>query len=329
MEAPDKKSIDRTLRNTASPEEARAVIRWFATPEGNRYLSTLMDRDMNEITPGSEARLIDHAIPTEEMFAYIMDRVRWQRRRRMIFRAAAILIPAILLIAQFIYMNSRVDFFDTMSYEEIIVPKGERMQVVFQDGSKATLNSGSRMRYPRKFAFSERKVELEGQGFFEVASLKSRPFKVDLKGIEVKVLGTTFDTKAYPDDREIFISLETGSIVLDALSHTIARLKPGEKAIYNKETGACRIISQNQIERNSAWKDNLIIFEHTPLSEVIATLERYYNVTFVIEDKKALEYSYTLTTSRKQIREILLELEKITPVRFNEKEGEITVTIKK
>lgn len=201
--------------------------------------------------------------------------------------------------------------------------------IVFQDGSKAILNSGSRMRYPRKFAFSERKVELEGEAFFDIVSNKNRPFKVELSGINVKVLGTTFDTKAYPEDKEILISLETGNVTLNFLSKTIASLKPGEKAVYNKLTGVCEIMKQNNIGENSAWKNNLIIFEHTPLSQVITVLERYYNVTFNVKDEEVLKYSYTITTEKKDIHAVLLELEKITPVRFLEKDGEVLITLKK
>ena len=329
MNKPDKKSIDRTIRNIATPEEARSVIRWFSTPEGSRYLSSLMDEDINKTTLGMETELIDHAVPTWDMYGHIMNRIRWQKRRRILFRAAAILIPAMLFIGQFLYVNSRIDIFDNAGFEEIVVPKGERLQVVFQDGSKATLNSESRMRYPRKFAFAERRVEMEGEAFFEIATNKKRPFKVDLNGLEVEVTGTAFNTKSYPEDRDVFVSLETGTVSLDAQSKTIAHLNPGEQAIYNKNTGICKIIKQDNVGQNSAWKNNRIIFEHTPLTEVIKILGRYYNTEFVIKNHEALSYSFTITTTRKQIHEVLAELEKITPIVFYEKEGQIWVDIKK
>jgi ferric-dicitrate binding protein FerR (iron transport regulator) len=329
MKVPGKECINRTINNQASPEEAKEVIRWFSTPEGNEYLSHLMDENAKSIVPGTEATLIDHPIPSQEMYNYISNRINWQKRRRWLIRVAAVLIPAILFIGQFMYINNWVNLFDGQEYEEVFVPKGERMQIIFQDGTKVTLNSESRMRYPRKFAFSERIVELDGEAFFEVATNKNRPFKVNMNEVDVKVLGTLFNAKAYSEDTEIHISLETGSVSLNADSRLLAKLKPGEKAIYDKKTGTCKVIRQQQIVQNSAWKRNLIIFEHTPLSEVITVLERYYNIKFEIKDPDALNYSYTITTQKDQLYQLLFELEKITPVRFLEKDRLIEVTLKK
>ena len=196
MKTPDKHIIDRTLDNTATPEEARQVIRWFSTPEGSRYLSSLMDEDMEKIQPDCEELYAERSIPTDEMYKYIMKKIHLQQRKRFIFRAAAILIPLLLFLGQFWYIDKRIDLFADSGYEEIYVPKGERMQLIFQDGSRATLNAETRIKYPRKFGFSERKVELEGEAFFEVSPNKGRPFIVDMKDINVKVLGTTFDVKA-------------------------------------------------------------------------------------------------------------------------------------
>ena len=93
MKTPDKHIIDRTLNNTATPEEARQVIRWFSTPEGSRYLSSLMDEDMEKIQPSSEKLYAERSIPTDEMYQFIMKKIHLQQRKRFIFRAAAILIP--------------------------------------------------------------------------------------------------------------------------------------------------------------------------------------------------------------------------------------------
>lgn len=130
MKAPDKHIIDRTLSNTATPEEARQVIRWFSTPEGANYLSSLMDEDIDTIQPGNEELYAERTIPSDEMYQYIMKRIHLQERKRMLFRAAAILIPFLFLLAQFWYIDKRIDLFADSGYEEIYVPKGERMQLI-------------------------------------------------------------------------------------------------------------------------------------------------------------------------------------------------------
>ena len=329
MKTPDKHIIDRTLNNTATPEEARQVIRWFSTPEGSRYLSSLMDEDMEKIQPGSEELYTERSIPTDEMYQFIMKKIHLQQRKRFIFRAAAILIPLLLFLGQFWYIDKRIDLFADSGYEEIYVPKGERMQLIFQDGSRATLNAETRIKYPRKFGFSERKVELEGEAFFEVSPNKDRPFIVDMKDINVKVLGTTFDVKAYATDPDIFVTLETGKVVLANNSSSLAHMKPGEKATYNRKSGVCKISRPENIEHLSAWKKNQIVLNKTPLSEVIATLSRWYNVEFTIADSSVLYYNYTLTSTEQDIKQILKDLEKITPIQFFEKDGIIRIERKK
>lgn len=325
MKAPDKQTIDRTLDNTATPEEARQVIRWFATPEGTAYLSDLMDQDAESIQPGCEESYTERSIPSEEMYRHIMKKIRLQKRKRLFFRAAAVLLPCLFLLGQLWYIDKRIDLFTDTGYEEVYVPRGERMQLVFQDGSKAVLNADTRIKYPRKFGFSQRKVELEGEAFFEISPNKARPFIVDLKEVNVKVRGTAFNVKAYPADPDIFVALETGQVELHHNASRLAYLKPGEKATYNRTTGVCKISRPEDIEQNSAWKKNRILFNNTPLSEVIATLSRRYDVKFEVTDSAALYYNYTLTSTDQQLEQILKDLEKITPVQFTEEDGIIKI----
>lgn len=325
MRTPDKHTIEETLNNTATPEKARLVIRWFSTPEGAKYLTSLMDEDAERIQPGNEELYAERSVPSEEMYQYIIKRIHRQQKKRILFRAAAILVPLLLFLGQFWYIDKHMDLFADGGYEEVYVPKGERMQLIFQDGSKAILNAETRIKYPRKFGFSERKVELAGEAFFEVSPNKNRPFIVDLKEIHVKVVGTTFDVKAYASDPDIFVSLETGKVALASRKRSFGYLKPKEKATYNRKTGICKISRSENIEDNSAWKKNQLIFNNTPLSEVIITLSRWYNVEFAIEDSSVLYYNYTLTSKEQNLQQVLKDLEKITPVQFIQEEELIKI----
>jgi len=329
MKIPDKHTIDKVLRNTASKEDAKEVIRWFATLEGRAYLENLITEDEKNILLGTEEHYIDVQIPSEEMYDRIMSMVRWQRRRRTLFRVAAILIPFILLVGQFWYLDKNIDLLGNSDLEEVYVPKGERTLIVFQDGTKAYINSESRIKYPRKFGLSERKVYLEGEAFFEVSPNRKRSFIVSLGDLDVKVLGTTFDVRAYLEDPEIYVMLETGRVSISSLSRQIAHLNPGDQAIYNRKTNTCKINRPKNLTNNSLWRKNQIVFENTPLKEVVEILSRWYDVEFVIDDPSACYYSYTLTSSKKQIHQILGELEKISPVRFTDQDGKIHVSMKK
>ena len=206
MDKPDRLIIERTLDNEASPEEARLVMRWFQTPEGQAWLSHRMDQDEAAILSGSEEEWVDGPIPSMAMNQKIMERLRYRKLRRRLLYAAAVLIPLFLFAGLFWQMDRRFDLLVDAGMQEIVVPKGERMQVVFQDGSRVHLNAGSRIRYPKQFGWSERRVELSGEGWFEVSKNAKRPFIVELGLMDIKVLGTTFDVKAYSKTLESAIS---------------------------------------------------------------------------------------------------------------------------
>lgn len=288
-----------------------------------------MDMDEKAIHMGQEEEWIDHPVPSAVMYQRIVRQLHRQRIRRLIAYAAAILIPVALFIGLFMRINSQVDLLADDGYDEVYVPNGERMQVLFQDGSKVHLNSGSRIRYPKKFGLYERKVYLEGEAWFEVAKNKNRPFVVDLSYMDIKVLGTTFDVKAYPEEDAIFIALETGSIELKSKSFKSYQLRPGEKAVYDKLSGRCEVVRSHDVKLYSAWRRNVLVFKSAPLPEVMKTIARTYGVSFEIKDSIALKYTYTITTDSTNLTTVLKELEKITPVLFEEKGGKIEVRMKK
>lgn len=328
MEPLNKKNIDKTLNNTAKPEEAREVVRWFSTSEGESYLSDLIDNDRETILPGTEDKHIDHDIPSNEMYDEIKKRIRWQSKKRFFFNAAAILIPLILIAGVYFELNSRVDLFSTSEYDEIYVPAGEQLQFMFQDGSRVYLNSESHLRYPRKFGLTERKVELDGQGSFDIAENKNRPFIVDMHAIKVKVKGTFFDIKAYESEESIMVSLEEGSVALESSRFKTFDIRPGEQVIYNRKTGRYQIIRPKEISNTSAWKEKKLVFEDMPINEVLIILGRTFATSFDITDQAVLKYNITLTTEKKELNFVLHELEKIAPVCFETNDDYISVQIK-
>lgn len=329
MKTPDISTIEKVLDNEATAEEAKWVVGWFKTEEGMKWLSERMDKDERQIHLGEEQEWVDHEIPSAVMYQRINQQLRRQTIRRWIFRAAAILIPITLFIGLFVNVNNQIDLLASHEMEEIVVPRGEKMRVIFQDGSSVYLNANSRIRFPKKFTYKDRKVELDGEGLFEVASNKNRPFTVVLDRMKVKVLGTEFNVKAYTEDQDISVALNHGRVELSSGDFQTFELSPGEKAIYDRTSRLCKIVRPQDIAESSAWTTDQIIFEQTPMKDAIQTLSRIYDVTFRIEDKKALNYTYTIKTRQTNILTTLRELEKISPVRFLSQGDTIYVNVKK
>lgn len=185
-------------------------------------------------------------------------------------------------------------------YNSISTPRGGQYQLELADGSKVWLNSASTLRFPTSFPGSERRVELTGEGYFEVEEDPEKPFLVSSlpttpggRGVEVKVLGTHFNINSYDDESNIKVSLMKGSVQVvnvknenatnTALKERDAKiLKPGEQA----ELGDSEkfIVKDNvDMEEVLAWKNGYFSFSNADLPSVMRQLARWYDAEVVYE----------------------------------------------
>jgi ferric-dicitrate binding protein FerR (iron transport regulator) len=172
----------------------------------------------------------------------------------------------------------------SVSYNRIVTPRGGQYQVILSDGTKIWLNDSSSVHYPVVFTGSERKVEVTGEAYFEVAKDASKPFKVKIgEKAEVEVLGTHFDVNAYTDELVIRATLLEGSIKISELQGKESRMIiPGEQAALN----ASNRITVNKIpdtEQVIAWKNGVFNFYNTSLGMALRQLARWYDVDIVFE----------------------------------------------
>lgn len=265
MNRPTDKQIEEVLAGIASPEDAKYVAEWFATEEGSDYLEAAMTQDSELIKNEFADLYVDHDIPSKKILEQIRKNIRIKKLKRICFRAAAVLIPVVLIVGLYMQLNSKVDLFGTSEYEEVVVDKGERIQIMFQDGTKVYINSDSKLRYPKKFALNTREVYLEGEAYFVVAKNKNRPFIVNLSGPAIHVLGTSFNVQDYPENKDIVVCLDEGNINLTLPTEKKYPVQPGERLVYNKDNQQCTISKMNDMQRLSMWKQNVIVFKDTPL----------------------------------------------------------------
>lgn len=325
MNKPTEEQIENVLSGRASSEEAMKVARWFATDEGKAFLSTDFDRMVSSVKSGEEL-YISQEIRSDKMLDAVFRRIRRKQMRKVIFRVAAVLLPLIFLLGLFFQLNSRVDLFGNSGYEEVYVPRGERLQMMFQDGTKVCLNSDTYLRYPKKFGYAERKVFLKGEAYFFIAPSKRR-LSVFLDGLSVQVKGTAFDVRAYPEEREISVCLDEGEVCMSLhSSHKEILLNPGERMVYHKESGKYSLTRNVDTAFSSLWKQNIVAFKDTPLPEVLVLLGRWYDVEFEMDNVND-DLFVTLTSERATLEEILQDLEKITPLAFDYEKGKGLVRI--
>lgn len=178
----------------------------------------------------------------------------------------------------------------------------ERRLIVLPDGSKATLNAGSSLRYDERF--SPRRIELEGEAYFDVVSNPAQPFSIETAGVRTVVLGTTFSVRAYAD-KATEVAVFTGKVSVQSKQPSAATrvVLPGEIATHRKKDEQIDVAPQAGANA-LAWQRRELVFDNQPLRVVTADLERYFNVT-IKGDQKLLNCRYTGTFKQPKLNEVL------------------------
>lgn len=170
--------------------------------------------------------------------------------------------------------------------------RGETYQVLLPDGTRVYLNAASTLSYPASFiAKKQRLVELRGEGYFEVAKDKSRPFIVHTAQQQVEVLGTHFNISSYAAEPGVKTTLLEGSVALLPLrsdgilaaGRKEVILKPGQQAVLNK-TGRI-VVREVEAEDAIDWKSGYFMFNSEPLESIMNRLGRWYNVDVEYQDE--------------------------------------------
>lgn len=178
-----------------------------------------------------------------------------------------------------------------LAYTEVIVKNGKQEQVTLPDGTIVTLNAGTTLRYPKDFTANTRLVEMDGEAFFNVKRDENKPFIVRTHDADIKVLGTSFNVKAYQEDEQLAVSVKTGKVQVD-MPETQMRLLPNEQITVNKVSG--EIVKKSEdAAKVTAWIKGGLYFNRTPIHSVVRDLERMYNTTIELDPQTTFDdYMY-------------------------------------
>jgi len=167
-------------------------------------------------------------------------------------------------------------------YNHLTTPKGRQFQLLLPDGTKVWMNAASSLRYPTIFTGGERRVEVEGEVFFEVAPQTHQPFIVNVRNrMQVRVLGTRFNVNAYPDENAIKTTLVEGSLKI--ISGDSLLLHPGQQAVLDNNSTKLTRLNEVNMDKVLAWKTGVFNFEDAGLQEVMRQIERWYDIEVVYE----------------------------------------------
>lgn len=191
---------------------------------------------------------------------------------------------------------------------EISATYGETKQVILPDQTEVWLNAGSSLKYPSEFNQKIRSVHLTGEAFFSVTKNQSKPFVVETKSLSVRVLGTKFNLKAYPNEHQTVATLQEGKIEVQTENRQKQQLTPNEQLVYNNQTSELKVAKIDSKDVPD-WKNGNLSFADASLGEILQTLERRFNISFDID--KSIDLStehYTINFEQGENAEQILQI---------------------
>ncbi|ALL05702.1 hypothetical protein AQ505_09485 [Pedobacter sp. PACM 27299] len=205
-----------------------------------------------------------------------------------------------------------------ISYNTIETPRGGQYEVVLQDGTKVWLNAGSSLKFPTSFVGAERKVELSGEGYFEVAHNKLKPFKVisSVNAIkqEIEVLGTQFNVNVYGDESSAKTTLLEGSVRINANGDKRV-LHPGQQSVL-KANGVMNM-AEVDVEEAVAWKNGYFLCNDESMESIMRKVSRWYDVDVVYQSEALKAHLFSGRLSRyNNVSKVLKVIELTNAVHF-------------
>ena len=258
-----------------------------------------------------------HSIDVDSEFELLWNKIKHPKeiiaysklRRILQYAAIALVILGIGgILGYLISQKSHLDY--DSGIQRFTALKGSVGIIELADGTKVWLNSGSQISYHE--VGNQRLAELSGEAYFEIRHKEHFPFSVRANQIIVRDLGTTFNLKAYPEDKLIETSLVEGEAeILSSEGNILAALNPGDCAVYHLEDKDIEIVPVTQ-NVMSAWRDGKFVIRDQRLEDIFIDLSRWYDVKFKFENNEVRDYRYTGTIRKSTTAQQVLKMLKLT-----------------
>jgi len=245
-------------------------------------------------------------------------------------RYAAVFILALLLGGTgYHFLQKQAEVATAVGLVEYTAPYGSKTQLKLLDGSLVWLNAGTTLTYNQGFGSKNRNIRLSGEAYFEVAKNAELPFTVQAKEIVVKALGTKFNVKAYPEEKNIETILLEGSVKIwnerEGEQKNI-RMHPDQKALFNIDHNNFSLSDIANTSEVSWITDNWVI-KNTNMDELAKLLQRRYNLSFIFTDEKIKDYEFGGTIRNETIEQILTAITYSAPINYRIINNQVTLSI--
>ncbi|MDN5217437.1 FecR domain-containing protein [Fulvivirgaceae bacterium BMA12] len=307
--------------------ENENFVQWVLSPnqETNHYWSKWLLTHSERKEDVEKARQIvlsthykkSFTLPDEDYNQILSDVVSHHRRRikesndligrKLFYKISGVAAAIVLMVGAALWYNDNtLSTPSEHSISEVIRKKtgsGQKLTLQLPDGSKVVLNAESEITYAIPFS-SNREVKLSGEAFFDVKKDPEHPFTVLTRYTTTKVVGTSFNIRSYTYESETAISVLTGKVEVSDHNGHEAALIPAQQGVFDFKHDQL-LVTPFSAEAIAGWKDGLLLFNNTPLTEVMDRLEKWYGVQFEITDGTLMEGKYTGRYNNASLEKIL------------------------
>jgi transmembrane sensor len=302
MKKPSEDVLKRYFESRATKAESIEVIEWLGTNKGQNYYNSLLESKIENIEIHSESNSNpEQADMLEKVYQKIDEITLPQRNQNRKFSYAIAAAISAIVIVVFTITNP-------FEQHQIVYSTtyGETKTLDLDDESKIILNANSELTFTEK-----RIVKLKGEAFFYVTHLTDHsPFIVITDELEVNVLGTEFNVNSRRSETEVV--LNTGSVALQLFSETDTTqisMLPGDYIAFS-ENDITYTKKRVDTESHTSWRNNLLVFDHTPFSEILVLLEDNYGLQVDVQDKEILNLEFTAELPADDVDLLLKLMEK-------------------
>ncbi|GAB3687349.1 FecR domain-containing protein [Spirosoma flavus] len=287
--------LDKYLRNDCTEQEKQQVEAWYASLQNNTdYLSSFPETEQQQLQDDTFLAIQERLSVDHEP---IIRRISWGWTA---WLAASILLAigvyvtyrdSAKQIAAFDQSKTRQSSHVTVANAIHFTNKQARPVVhKLPDGSSVWMHAGASITYPKQFELDNRRVTFSGEGFFDVTKDKTRPFFIHSGEIDIKVLGTSFNVKALTSSKVFQVAVVTGRVQVSASDHTQKKqqviLKPQQQATFEIDSKRLTATLIPTPSRKAIYEPINIVFDNAPLDQVLASLQKRFNVTFRLVNPK-------------------------------------------
>lgn len=289
--------IYKSFSGTLSAEEQNQLDNWLSKSEVNRKEADVLKKTWEFSSHFSK----DLEVNLDAEFAHLQNRIDADEienvkeaivktipiaRKNTWWKPLSVAATVLLLAGAFFIFNQNTETVEMLTMETL---KGEMKEVALADGSKVWLNEKSKLTYPDAMNGDERRVVLTGEAFFDITKNPSKPFIIDTRDAEVKVLGTSFEVRAMDDEIRTEVVVKTGKVSLGKKND----LKPieltaNQKGIYNKQSGKKMSFDVKNLNSIS-WQSQTLDFDDILLEKVLTDIENHFDIKVTLENQDLLK----------------------------------------